>query len=255
VTTALDSRTRRPSEVTGQQRVIEQPAYILHRYPHSETSLLIDVFTRQYGRVVLIAKGAKRPYSLLRGALQNFQPLALSWGGKTEVRTLMRADWMGGMPPLLGQNLLYGFYLNELVLKFCAREDPYEKLFEHYVRTLTHLAHDEPPEPVLRRFEHALLVETGHAAALDWCVVSQSRVHADRDYVYDPNRGICPLDCTDTGVWPSMRGQCLIDIANDDYRHPLTAMQSKRLMRFLLHHHLQGSTLATRKVLMELQQL
>src|SRR5471032_3515668 len=104
-------------------RIAEQPSFVLHSYPYRETSLVLDVFSRDHGRVALVAKGAKRPHSALRGVLQTFQPLALSWSGKSEMRTLTGAEWVGGMLPLTGGALLCGFYVNELLVKFCAREE------------------------------------------------------------------------------------------------------------------------------------
>lgn len=248
------------------QRVIEQPSFILHRYPHRETSMIVEAFTRDYGRVILVAKGAKRPHSALRSALQSFAPLALSWSGKNEMRTLTRADWIGGMPPLNGQGLLYGFYLNELILKFCAREDAHEKLFQHYTNALTHLACGAAIAPILRRFEYALLVETGHAIALNWCSIKQAPIEPEQDYLYDPTRGLCPVDQTlgldqngrvthrAADSWPILRGQSLLDICADNYANATTVRQSKQLMRCLLHHYLQGTPLTTRKILIELHQ-
>ncbi len=101
----------RPQE--REHRVMGQPGFVLHSYPYKETSLIVNVFSREYGRVALIAKGAKRPHSKLRGVLQTFQPLQLSWSGKSEVRTLIGAEWVGGLLPLERSALLCGFYLNE----------------------------------------------------------------------------------------------------------------------------------------------
>lgn len=117
-------KPRRAAARTSEFRVAEQPAFVLHSYPYRETSLIVDVLTRDHGRLALVAKGAKRPHSALRGVLQTFQPLLLSWSGKSEVRTLTGAEWVGGMLPLSGDALLCGFYANELLVKFCAREDP-----------------------------------------------------------------------------------------------------------------------------------
>ncbi|MFB9122393.1 DNA repair protein RecO [Paraburkholderia dipogonis] len=150
---------RAPRTSASDYRIAEQPAFVLHSYPYRETSLIIDVLSRDHGRLALVAKGAKRPHSALRGVLQTFQPLALSWSGKSEVRTLTGAEWVGGMLPLAGDALLCGFYVNELLVKFCAREDPHPQLFHHYVVTMTRLAHDEPPVQVLRSFERVLLRE------------------------------------------------------------------------------------------------
>ncbi len=158
------ARRARSAPITGSP---SNPAFVLHSYPYRETSLIIDVLSRDHGRLALVAKGAKRPHSALRGVLQTFQPLALSWSGKSEVRTLTGAEWVGGMLPLAGDALLCGFYVNELLVKFCAREDPHPQLFHHYVVTLARLAHDEPPVQVLRSFERVLLRETGYAMALE----------------------------------------------------------------------------------------
>lgn len=118
---------------------------MLHSIPYKETSLILDVFTRSHGRMALIAKGAKRPHSVLRPVLQRFQPLVVSWSGKSELRTMTKAEWLGGVPPLVGDALLCGFYLNELLVKFIAREDSYEELYDEYAKTI-HLLGQDPKD-------------------------------------------------------------------------------------------------------------
>jgi DNA repair protein RecO (recombination protein O) len=235
-------------------RIAEQPGFVLHSYPYRETSLIIDVFSRDFGRVALVAKGAKRPHSALRGVLQTFQPLGLSWSGKGEVRTLTTAEWVGGMLPLAGDALLCGFYVNELLVKFCAREDAHPALFNHYVLTLSRLAHDEPAVQVLRSFERVLLRETGYAMNLTRTVTRQPVV-AEGRYVFDPDRGVGEASDDLPAPWPVISGQTLIDMERDDYTSPQTAAQSKTLMRFLLNHYLGGTPLATRQILIDLQKL
>jgi DNA repair protein RecO (recombination protein O) len=235
-------------------RISEQPGFVLHSYPYRETSLIIDVFSRDHGRVALVAKGAKRPHSALRGVLQTFQPLGLSWTGKGEVRTLTTAEWVGGMLPLAGDALLCGFYVNELLVKFCAREDAHPALFNHYVLTLSRLAHGEPPVQVLRSFERVLLRETGYAMALTK-TVERKPVFAERKYVFDPERGVREASDALPPQWPVISGQTLIDMEQDDYSRPQTAAQSKTLMRFLLNVYLGGTPLATRQILIDLQNL
>src|SRR5512139_4331192 len=105
------------------ERRDDQPAFVLHAYPYRETSLIVEAFTREHGRVGLVARGAKRPRSEWRGLLQAFQPIALSYAGAAELKTLVRAEWRGGVPPPVGNALLAGFYLNELLLKLLPRED------------------------------------------------------------------------------------------------------------------------------------
>lgn len=243
--------SRRPR---SEFRIAEQPGFVLHSYPYRETSLIIDVFSRDFGRVALVAKGAKRPHSALRGVLQTFQPLGLSWSGKGEVRTLTTAEWVGGMLPLAGDALLCGFYVNELLVKFCARDDAHPALFNHYVLTLSRLAHDEPAVQVLRSFERVLLRETGYAMNLMRTVTRQPVVPEGR-YVFDPDRGVREAADDLHVQWPVMSGQTLIDMERDDYTNPQTAAQSKTLMRFLLNHYLGGTPLATRQILIDLQKL
>lgn len=245
--------SRRPRSSARELRVTGQPGFVLHSYPYKETSLIVDVFTRDHGRVGVVAKGAKRPHSKLRGVLQTFQPLAVSFSGKSELRTLIDAEWVGGLLPLERNSLLCGFYLNELLVKLLARDDPHPALFDHYVSTLNQLAHDEPAQIVLRKFETALLKETGVAAQLTRCTGTGEAVVPEQSYVVDPERGPRPARPDD--VWPAVSGQTLIDMEREDYHDPVTQAQSKQLMRFLLSHHLGGAPLNTRQILIDLMQL
>ena len=183
-TTALakPSASPRPSRArtaAPDSRITGQPGFVLHSYPYKETSLIIDLLSRDHGRIALVAKGAKRPHSKLRGVLQTFQPLSVNWTGKAEVRTLIAAEWVGGLLPLEKSALLCGFYLNELLVKLLARDDPHPELFDHYVATLNKLAHGESPPIVLRQFERALLKASGVAADLTRCTLSRALVDAD----------------------------------------------------------------------------
>lgn len=234
-------------------RITGQPAFVLHSYPYKETSLIVDMFTRDHGRIGLVAKGAKRPHSQLRGVLQTFQPLQAAWSGKAELRTMIDAEWVGGMRPLERTALLCGFYLNELLVKLLARDDPHPALFDHYVAALNQLAHNEPAPIVLRKFERALLKETGVAADLTRCTSTGSAVAPDTDYVVDPEKGPRLARAADT--WPVVSGKTLLDMEREDYRDPLTQAQSKQLMRFLLAHQLGGAPLNTRQILIDLLQL
>ena len=244
---------RRAKTPERDSRVTAQPGFVLHSYPHRETSLIIDVFTRDYGRIALVAKGAKRPLSKLRGVLQTFQPLSLSWSGKSEIRTLIAAEWVGGLLPLEKSALLCGFYLNELLVKLVARDDPHAVLFNHYVTTLNQLAHLEPAPIVLRQFERALLKQTGVAGDFTRCTSSRQPVDPAESYVVDPERG--PRLARAADAWPRVSGKTLLDMEREDYSDPVTQAQSKVLMRFLLAHHLGGAPLNTRQILIDLMQL
>ena len=144
-----------------------EPAFVLHSYPYRETSLIVEVFTRHHGRVGLLAKGARRSKSALRGTLLAFQPLLIRWGGKGELRSLHSAEWQGGIPQLKGIGLMSGFYLNELLLRFLHRDDPHEGLFDLYFEAVSALAANRQIAATLRRFEKFLLGELGYALLLD----------------------------------------------------------------------------------------
>ena len=249
--------SRRPiraaKPVPKDHRIAGQPGFVLHSYPYKETSLIVDVFTREHGRVALVAKGAKRPHSKLRGVLQTFQPLAVGWSGKSEIRTLTGAEWVGGMLPLEKSALLCGFYLNELLFKMLARDDPHPALFDHYVATLNQLAHQEPAPIVLRKFERTLLKETGVGGELTRCTTTRSEVDPARIYVVEPEHGVRLALPSDTA--PRVTGKTLLDMEREDYRDANTQTQSKFLMRSLLAHQLHGAPLNTRQILIDLMQL
>ncbi|MFV0283176.1 MAG: DNA repair protein RecO [Castellaniella sp.] len=145
------------------QRIQDARGYVLHASPWRETSLIVQAFTRDHGCVALVAKGAKRPYSILRPALVGFQPLWLSWTGSAEVRTLTRAE-SGPVRLLDGRAMMSGWYMNELILRLLAREDPHPGVFDAYEAALDVLAgvRGGPHAAVLRRFEWLLLEQAGY---------------------------------------------------------------------------------------------
>jgi DNA repair protein RecO (recombination protein O) len=140
---------------------------VLHTYPYRETSLIVEALTAEFGRVAMVARGAKRPRSELRGLLQAFQPLLLSWSGTNELKTLLKAEWRGGLPRVGGSALLCGFYLNELLLKLLPREDPHPRLFATYEAALTEPTGSERHGAAMFRFE--LLAELGYDDAAQRC--------------------------------------------------------------------------------------
>lgn len=144
-------------------RIQDAEAYLLNAYAWSETSVIAHVFSREYGLVVGVAKGAKRPYSVMRPILSHFHPLLLSWSGQGEVKTLTRAE-NNGFFPIQGRALMPAWYMNELLLKFMAPEDPHPELFDIYTECLKQLADGHNENIVLRRFEWQLLEEVGYGA-------------------------------------------------------------------------------------------
>lgn len=234
------------------QRLDGQPAFLLHAYPFSETSLIIDVFTRSHGRLALLARGARRPRAALRCVLFAFQPLELGWFGGGEVKTLAKAEWVGGFPLLRGENLLLGYYLNELLLKLLPREDAHVQLYDAYAAAIMALSRGTTEAVELRRFEKALLAELGYGLTLLEDAHGRP-VAATARYHYQVERGPVPAD--DSGGGLLLSGKTLLDMASDDYDDPRTLGESKQLMRHLLTHHLNGQTLQTRRIFIELQDI
>lgn len=215
--------------------------------------MLLEVFTRTFGRMSLVARGARRPRSPLRGVLLAFQRLQLSWYGRGEVRTLLRAEWLGGQRLLQGEALLCAYYLNELLMRLLAREDPHEALFERYQRALQGLAANPESAPVLRGFEKALLKELGYAMPLERDALSGDGIDPNKTYTYDPERG--PLEIAGGAAELQLAGSTLLAIARDDYRDALTQQQAKLLMRMLINHRLDYQPLKSRRIFKELREL
>ena len=234
------------------QKVDGQPAFVLHSYPFRETSLIVEVFSRDFGRVALLARGARRPRSALRGLMLAFEPFELSWAGKGEVRTLMKAEWQGGQPLLTGKALFCGYYLNELLLDLLPREDAHTNLFAVYAETLRRFS-EVPKESDIRRFERAFLAELGYGLSL-MNDVDDLPIDPNGYYVYEIERGPVRLSVPgDSSL--AMSGKTLLDLAAEDFSDPKSLVEAKRLMRALMAHYLGGKGLETRKIFLELQEL
>jgi DNA repair protein RecO (recombination protein O) len=240
--------------MAGSTRVAERPGFILHSYPYSETSLLVEAFTREHGRVPLIAKGAKRPQSAWRGVLLAFQPLLLSWSGKGEVKTLTGAEWQGGLPMLSGRALACGFYLNELLLKLLAREDPHPGLFDTYRAALDGLAGSADQAACLRRFELRLLRELGYGLSLTHEAESAQPLDPDSRYHYVFERGPMPYSAHgNVAHYPEVSGQTLLAMAGEEFDDAAVKAEAKALFRALINRMLDRQVLHSRQLLRDLQ--
>jgi DNA repair protein RecO (recombination protein O) len=235
-------------------------AYVLHRYDWSESSLIVDLYTRELGRVVVAAKGAKRPTSQMRAVLRPFQRLHATLGRTAqgaEVHNLRTAEWAGGAPVAGGDALFSGFYLNELLMKLLAREDPHPALWDAYAATLERLGGGDEA-PALRAFELRLLREIGLLPDLAHVTATQAPVRPDSAYVVHPESGLA------TGAAGAIAGGDLLALQAALDGEDLPALQRacaapaaalRRLLRELLAYHLGAAPLRTRQVLLELQPL
>ena len=233
------------------KRADHEPGYVLHTYPYKETSLIVEAFTRRHGRVALLARGARRPRSAMRGVLLAFHPLRFGWSGSAELSNLISAEWAGALQPLAGRGLMCGFYLNELILRLVPREDAHEALFDAYGHALARLSAQEAYAAVLRSFEKRLLAELGYAPLFDREAQSGAPIEPSGSYVYEPDRGPVRSSHGDLVI----SGRTLLDLAADDYTRSETRDEARYLMRALIGQRLHGQVLHTRSVLMELADL
>jgi DNA repair protein RecO (recombination protein O) len=247
------------------KRISDEPAFVLHRYDWSESSLILEVFTRHHGRIAMVAKGAKRPSSNFRPVLLPLQPLHLAFGGEAEIRTLKGAEWVGGQVMPTGEALLSGYYLNELLLRLLARDDPHPQLFDAYAAAVAVLAseHGEALEPALRAFELLLLREIGLLPALDVQTLTLAPLDADAPYTLVAEAGLIAVDDEDerprlTGArWRALQ-RSLDDAApfHATLREAAADMaELKPMLRTLLHYHCGVGSLRTRQMLVDLQSL
>jgi len=221
-----------------------QHCFVLHRRDFSNTSLILEVFSAAYGRLPVLAKGAKRG----KGAaptLQAFRPLWLSWSGGGEVKTLVRSEPAGRSFELAGDALFCGFYLNELLMRMLGRGDPNQHLFAFYHSALTDLATGANLERVLRQFELRLLQELGYAGSLDRDAGGQP-VSAGRRYYYLPDVGLREAGAEELGE--GISGSALLALAAGDALTGESAREARALMRRLLAPHLGERPLKSREL-------
>ncbi|MEP7207684.1 MAG: DNA repair protein RecO [Casimicrobiaceae bacterium] len=235
----------------------DEPGFVLHTYAYRETSLIVEAFTERHGRVAMVARGAKRPRSELRGVLQAFQPLLFAWSGNYELKTLVRAEWRGGLALPTGSALMCGFYLNELLLKLLPREDAHPSLYAEYEAVLAELVGGGEQASVLRRFEVRLLAELGYALPLLREADTGAAIDPGARYHYAFDRGPQSAQSgTTVGArLPLVRGATLVALADGRYPDAETAAEAKRLMREVLDHYLEERGIESRRMVQDLQAL
>ena len=246
------------------KRISDEPAYVLHRYDWSETSLILEVFTRHHGRMALVAKGVKRPSSSFRPILLPLQPLHLAFGGDAEIKTLKAAEWQGGHVMPTGDALMSGLYLNELLMLLLAREDPHPALFDVFATVVQLIAseHGEVLEASLRAFELLLLREIGLLPLLDAQTMTLLALHPDERYSLVPEGGLRQTHGGDRTSLSGMQWTHLQQVLGEQV--PFTAVLRacaevasalKPQLRTLLNYHCGVPALRTRQMMIDLQSL
>ena len=221
------------------------PGYILHHQPWRDTSRILEVLTREHGRLTLFARGVRGPQARLAPVLQPFCLLLVSFSGRGEAANLKsaeRADDLGPLPP---ERVLPAFYLNELLLKLTTRHDSQPLLFDHYRTTLEALRAGRPLEPALRVFEKRLLELTGYGLELSAEAASGAALEPDGYYHFRPAVG---LTRTEPGIPGALAGGSLIGLREERLEGARALEDARRLLSAALAACLEGRPLATRAV-------
>lgn len=222
-------------------RIELEPAYVLHSRSFRETSLIVDAFTREHGRVAVVARGAKSARSRWRNVLQPFRPLLLSWNQKSDLGTLTAVDQVASPPALQGQALYCGLYLNELLMRLLHRGDPHAEVFERYRHVLSELASEASPQPLLRLFEKHLLEAIGYAMLLDREYGNGAEIRSRDWYDYHPQTG--PVAGSGPGRG-RVSGAALLALHTENLQaENLTEL--RMLMRSVIGYHLGDKPLAS----------
>lgn len=229
-------------------RVALQPCFVLHGRPYRETSQILELLSRDHGRLGVVARGARRP-GRGRGALQPFQPLLVSWSGRGELPTVTGVE--GDGPPFLFRGALIAgaLYLNELTLRLLHRGDPHPEIYHAYGQALGRLQTAPEAEAVFRVFEKRLLESLGYAPLLTHEGGSGEAVAAERRYRYRPEHGPVAAGEGDPGQAsgePLIHGRTLLALAAEHLEDPRDLAEAKRLMRFVINLHLGDRPLETR---------
>lgn len=266
---------------TTNRRITDEPAFVLHSHPWSESSLILEVFTRHQGRVVLVAKGAKKPTSNFRPLLLPLQPLQLTYtmpvaegsAGAQAIYPIKGVQWSGGHTLPTGEALWAGLYVNELLMRLLAREDPHSALFDLYagiVRVLAGVQESVALEPALRAFEVLLLYELGLLPQLNCHTTTQRPLQPHTHYTLTPHAGLGLASATTIPMHAALTGaqwialQHALDIQPCHTHHIFSAVlqwcapliaQLKPQLRHVLQHYCGPPLLYTRQFMMELHSI
>ena len=237
--------------MTTQRRVQQQAAFVLHHRPFRDTSQILDLISREHGKLAVVARGSRGARSRLKGILRPFMPLSVSWIIKSDLGTLTGAEVNGAPLSLTGDALLSGFYVNELILHFLHRHDPQPEIFDAYRQTIEELATSGNAVAVcLRRFEIELLRQIGYALNLDHEHGSHKPLEPQQHYEYRPEQGAVAVS-RDEGA-QVFKGEILTAIGEQRFADKLVIRSANRLLRNVISFHLGGKELKSRKVLLEM---
>ena len=236
--------------MTSPRRIQQQPAYILHHRPFRDSSQILDIVTRDYGKIAVVARGSRGSRSRLAGVLRPFLPLTVSWVARSDLGTLTGAEAAGAPIGLCGDALLSAFYVNELLLNFLHRHDPQPDIYTLYAEVLAALGSSPNIAESLRSFELRLLSLLGYAVNVQHESVSRAPLDPARFYEYRMEEGPVPVERSEGPL--VFTGAQLAAIAEQQFDDRAILGAASRLLREVIAHHLGGKELKSRKVLLEL---
>lgn len=231
-------------------RIEYHPCYVLHTKPYRDTSLLVDLLTHEHGRISAVARSARGPRSRFRGLLRPFTPLLISWYGKTELMTLTSVETSGMLHDLVGESLLSGLYLNELLMRLLVRYDSHPQLFWHYSQTLAQLQLSSEILAIniaLRQFELRLLIELGYGFSLHQEAIVNQPIENKLWYRFEPSHGLMRVHAHDPGQ-NLFKGEHLLALHANNLTDSQVLQAAKRLMRLAFAALLGGKPLKTREL-------
>ncbi len=231
------------------KKVALTQSYILHHRQYSESSLILDVFSREHGRVNLIAKGARKNKKQQHLGFNLYQPYLLSWTAKTELFTLTDIEMDKMLISLRPQQLLSGFYMNELVIHLLHKHEAHPELYDSYQDTLLALNENQQEQLVLRYFEKSLLQSLGYGLVLDVDTSSGEPINPDQQYCYEYDNG--PTISTQKNkshASQTIMGKTLLELESEQLQDPKNINEAKQLLRNILSNHLGDKKLASREL-------
>ncbi len=229
------------------QRVLLQPAYLLHQRPYRDSGRILELFSRDHGRITAFARGVRRAGSPFLPVLQPFNRLLASWTGRGDAGTFTHAEFDGAVQALPPARLMSGFYLNELLLRLLVRHDVNAQIFAEYEHALVELKSGADEGRTLRLFEKRLLDALGYGLSLDSEAVSGRAVDPECAYRYRPSQGLVRVDGVAEGSL-IFSGASLLSLANEDLGDPASRSDARRLLRVALDECLEGRALGSREV-------
>ncbi|MDA7826109.1 DNA repair protein RecO [Porticoccaceae bacterium] len=230
-------------------RVESEPGFILHTIPYRETSLLVDIFTLNYGRLRCVAKGFRKPNK--KGIAKTLFPYTehhFQWQGRGELKTLIQADPIQSPVFLAQESLFIGLYINELLYKLLHQNDPHQSLYQFYQQLMTQLACLKIEQPTLRNFEMLLLEELGYGLVLDADAETGQAVNPEHLYYYIPDQGLKLLQDQTADSSQALLGADIMALTKGDFEQPSVLRAAKQLTRQVIDFYLDGKELNSREL-------